>query len=144
MYVREKFIAIKQFIKSSKSEIILMAGVILVSFISFAAGRLSAPNPTKQPITISDQQAPHNNKLYTGQAFIAENSAFQHSTSTQTSQQKSQQTQDKFVASKNSSKYHLPNCPGAKRIAEHNKIWFSSKEEAESLGYEPASNCPGL
>lgn len=50
----------------------------------------------------------------------------------------------KFVASKNSNKYHLPTCVGAKRIAEHNKIWFNSKEEAESLGYTPASNCPGL
>lgn len=124
---------VKQFIKSNESEITLLVGVILISLISFAAGRLATPTPQKQVIFVSDQQA-----------FIAEHSAFQHSTSTETLQEKSQQKQDTFVASKNSTKYHLPNCPGAQRIAEHNKIWFSSKEEAEFLGYEPASNCPGL
>lgn len=49
-----------------------------------------------------------------------------------------------YVGSKNSDKYHLPDCPGASRIKEENKIWFSSEEEAESLGYTPASNCDGL
>jgi hypothetical protein len=53
-------------------------------------------------------------------------------------------TEKAFVASKTGKKYHLTTCPGAKQIAEKNKIWFSSAVEAQKLGYSPATNCPGL
>jgi hypothetical protein len=49
-----------------------------------------------------------------------------------------------YVASKNGTKYHLPNCPGVKQMSEQNKLYFSSKNEAEAAGYTPAANCPGL
>lgn len=49
-----------------------------------------------------------------------------------------------YVASKNSNKYHLPWCSGAQSISEANKIWFSTKEEAEEAGYQPAGNCKGI
>jgi len=49
-----------------------------------------------------------------------------------------------FVGSKNSDKYHFPWCSGALRIKEENKVWFSSREEAEMAGYTPAANCKGL
>lgn len=49
-----------------------------------------------------------------------------------------------YVASKNGKVFHLPWCPGAKRIKEENKIWFSSKEEALALGLKPAANCDGI
>lgn len=48
------------------------------------------------------------------------------------------------VGSKNGTKYHLLNCPGAKQIAEKNLVSFSSVAEAEAAGYSPAANCPGL
>ncbi len=41
----------------------------------------------------------------------------------------------KYVGSKNSDKYHLPDSGTAKNIKEENKVCFSSKEEAESKGY---------
>ena len=49
-----------------------------------------------------------------------------------------------YVGSKTGKKFHLVTCSGAKRIKDSNKIWFASVEEALKLGYEPASNCPGL
>lgn len=49
-----------------------------------------------------------------------------------------------YVASKNGTKYYLPTCGSAKRIKEENKVWFSTKGEAEAAGYGPAANCPGL
>lgn len=127
---------IKQFVKSNESEIVLALGVILISLISFAAGRLLAPSPVKQAIYVEQLQA---------SAFqnIIEEDSMQVS-STNSSNPMRTRKEGKFVASKNSNKFHLPTCIGARRIAEHNKIWFNSKEEAESLGYEPASNCPGL
>jgi len=49
-----------------------------------------------------------------------------------------------YVGSKTGKIYHLPWCSGAKRIKEENKIWFSSKTEAEQSGYAPAGNCKGI
>lgn len=49
-----------------------------------------------------------------------------------------------YVASKKGEVYYLPWCGGVKLIKEENKIWFASKEEAESQGYRPAANCKGI
>lgn len=48
------------------------------------------------------------------------------------------------VASKNGTKYYLPWCGSAQKIAEKNKVFFASALEAERAGYEKASNCKGL
>ena len=48
------------------------------------------------------------------------------------------------VGSKSGTKYHLPNCPGAKRIKPGNLVIFESIAKAEAAGYTPAANCPGL
>ncbi|NQU99696.1 MAG: hypothetical protein HQ538_03075 [Parcubacteria group bacterium] len=41
----------------------------------------------------------------------------------------------KYVGSKNSDKYHPLDSGSAKRIKEENKVYFKSKEDAESKGY---------
>ncbi len=46
-----------------------------------------------------------------------------------------------YVASKNGGKYYPQECPAASRITNENRIWFSSKEEAESIGYSMAKSC---
>ena len=48
------------------------------------------------------------------------------------------------VGSKSGTKYHLKDCPGAKRIKPANLITFESIQAAKAAGYTPASNCPGL
>lgn len=53
-------------------------------------------------------------------------------------------SQQKFVASKNGTRYYLPTCSGVKRIKEENKIWFATADEARARGLTPAINCPGL
>ena len=118
----------KQLIKSNESELILALGVISISFISFSAGRLMAPGIGKQPITVE----------------YLNSSTFQTIINGGPLQALGERTAGEFVASKNSTKYHLPDCRGAARIAEHNKIWFNSREEAESVGYAPAAYCQGL
>jgi len=49
-----------------------------------------------------------------------------------------------YVASKNGTKYYLPFCGSVKNIKEENKVWFSTKAEAEARGFQPAANCPGI
>ena len=48
----------------------------------------------------------------------------------------------KLMGSRNGTKYYFPWC--GSNIAEKNKIWFNSEEEAKAKGYEPAANCKGL
>ena len=45
------------------------------------------------------------------------------------------------VASKSGTKYYLPRCTGAGRIADANKIWFVSASAAQEAGYTLAANC---
>lgn len=49
-----------------------------------------------------------------------------------------------IVASRSGSTYHYPWCAGAQQIAEQNKRWFKSEEEARKAGYKAAKNCKGL
>ena len=49
-----------------------------------------------------------------------------------------------FIASKNGTKYHLVDCPGAKQIKSTNRIIFASTQKAEAAGYTKAANCPKL
>ncbi len=46
-----------------------------------------------------------------------------------------------IVASKSGSRYYFVWCSGATRISEKNKVYFSSKEDAEKKGYTLASGC---
>jgi micrococcal nuclease len=46
-----------------------------------------------------------------------------------------------LVGSKNSDKYHQPDCQWSKRIKEENKVCFDSPEHAEAQGYQPAKCC---
>ncbi|KKS37866.1 MAG: hypothetical protein A3G49_02005 [Candidatus Sungbacteria bacterium RIFCSPLOWO2_12_FULL_41_11] len=126
---------IKSWLESNQKDLFLAATIILVSIISFGFGRLSAIWPEKQPIRIEKSQLSElselsndgNDKLNPLNQLNSLN-----------------QPNGKYVASKNSTFYHYPWCPGAQKIKEENKIWFQTKEEAESRGYKPAGNCDGL
>ena len=113
-----------------KDDWFIVATIILVALISFGIGRLTTPKT--EPILIKNLE-----KASVGDLIIEQSSSVPTGVGT---------TEDKgqVVGSKNSDKYHLPDCPGAKQISEQNKIWFASIAEAEKAGYKPAANCPGL
>lgn len=46
-----------------------------------------------------------------------------------------------YVASKNGKMFYPSGCSSASRIKEENQIWFSTREEAISSGYELSSTC---
>lgn len=49
--------------------------------------------------------------------------------------------EQEYVASKNSTVFHYPDCKWAQRIKEENKIWFKTREEALKKGYTPCKVC---
>jgi hypothetical protein len=120
----------KNLVKNNSSDIFIVLTVILVALISFGIGRLSTPKA--EPILIKNLEQASVEQL------TGEQSAGATENETKTNYQ------GKVVGSKNSDKYHLPECPGAKQISEQNKVWFDSIEAAGKAGYKPAGNCPGL
>lgn len=120
-------------IKPIENDVILVIVIILVALISFGLGRLSKIRENKMPITIENAVSNISEAVEAGgeRAIVGRPMSDTNS-------------EKLYVASKSGTKYHYPWCPGALNIKEENKIWFSSKEEAEKSGYAPARNCKGL
>lgn len=47
-----------------------------------------------------------------------------------------------IIGNSNSKKYHRPDCAGYRDMAEKNRVFFKTVEEAEAAGYKRAGNCP--
>jgi len=128
--------------------------IVFVGVISFGLGRLSVSSPgvSHDRLVSSVREAAASSREKTeANPPISPTPQSQKSTAAAALEKGSavaaQQTptgEKKYVGSKNGTKYHLPWCSGAARIAEENKVWFSSKEEAEAAGYTPAANCKGI
>lgn len=119
-----------QMIKSHQYDIFFGVCIFLISAISYNLGKLNS-NP-KTTIKISSG------------SDVFQASAIQSINSSDLLATPIFKPKDlRVIASKNSTtkKYHYLWCPGAKKIKEENKIWFSSSQEAESGGYTLAGNC---
>lgn len=124
---------LSQFKKLINPDTFIILVVILVALIAFGIGRLSAPKG--EPVLIKGLEQASVEEIG-GQPASAEATAGEGEIQ--------RDYEGKVVGSKNSDKYHLPDCPGAKQISEQNKVWFDSIADAEKAGYKPAGNCPGL
>jgi endonuclease YncB( thermonuclease family)/methylphosphotriester-DNA--protein-cysteine methyltransferase len=47
-----------------------------------------------------------------------------------------------IIGNKTNKKYHRPDCPGYRDMAERNRVFFKSVSEAEAAGFKRAGNCP--
>ena len=124
-----------------RDDIVIVIVIVLVGFGGFGLGRLSKIEEGRGPAILDygKSETPNTRaKLGTGQA----NSKLQNSNSQTATVITAKEKL--YVASVKGSRYHFPWCSGAGRIKEENKLWFSSKEEAEKAGYTPAKNCKGL
>ncbi|MBI2669625.1 MAG: hypothetical protein HYX20_00540 [Candidatus Yanofskybacteria bacterium] len=122
-----------KFVKQYQSDIILAIAIVLISITAFNLGKISAYQQKKTPITITEpenklqdlgsSQKQKNNPLNTKPSALNPNSP--------------------VVASKNSTSkiYHFPWCPSVSKIADKNKLTFSTEAAAISAGYTLAGNC---
>lgn len=133
--LKDSFNKIKAWLKDNEKDLFIAITIIAVALIGFGLGRLSHLAEKKMPIRVeyfatSSQEAAVSGSINSERQNL--DVAIQG------------QSEKIFVASKNGKNYHYPWCSGAQRIKEENKIWFSSREEAEGKGYAPAANCKGL
>jgi hypothetical protein len=120
------------FYKGFFEESVQLLVLVSVALGAFACGRLSIIEKRSSPVVIENLFARQNNSSISSQKQgIGESEEGRVTPSSPGS----------VVASKNSDRYHLPWCSGAKTIKEENKIWFASEEKAIAAGYTKAGNC---
>lgn len=134
------WLKIKDFFIKYEYKIILILGFVLVAAISFEAGVIKGKEFKEKPLVIESP------------AF-AENSSQKDKNIAPEDQKSPLEGQNgqgspnmpasdcAYLGSKNSNKYHLPNCRWAKNIKPENIACFKDKIDAESKGYLPDKNC---
>jgi len=122
---------IKQFWEGEKrKDILIIAIVILVGLASFELGRLSKQNESSGiKIEYPTEEA---------NAFSAMNSLRE---SNKNSANSSRADGRNFFASSRGSKYYPITCSAGKTIRIENRVYFTTKAEAEKAGYELSSSC---
>ncbi len=112
-----------------KPDVLIVAVIIATGAGAFELGRLSVLQPTLGDTT------------HTPAAVVKSVTSTNTPSVSKAQNPKPQVVSGTYVASKSGSKYYLPSCGGAERIKDENKVWFATKEEAETAGYTPAANC---
>ena|SRR3989344_2511299 len=106
--------------------------ITLTALLSFGLGRLSIVGD-REPIRIEYDTAISNDE------FLISNQT--PNTKSQTASAINAVSSGEVVTSKNGSKYHYPDCPGAKQIKAENRLVFPSAAAAQAAGYALAANC---
>ena len=123
--------------------------IILVGLSSFGLGRLSAIDEKREPIIVEGGMEIVETAPPTASVGGAPNQSASVASSVKGPMSIAKGSDSaplaaggKLMGSRNGTKYYFPWC--GSNIAEKNKIWFNSEEEAKAKGYEPAANCKGL
>ncbi len=111
--------------------------LVLIAVASFGLGRQSVTldNKSEKPLISTSNLAP---------AAVIEAVSPASTTKTSIETESLLTKPIAVVGSKNGTKYHLPDCSGAKRIKPENLISFETTAAAQAAGYSAAANCPGL
>jgi hypothetical protein len=135
-----------------EKDLFLTLTVIVVAVGAFGLGRLSATTNTQEPVRIEQVDLDKTTMVVTTErsGVVSDQvpkvnlTASVGNLTAEAQPVNSLANTSKVVVSKNGTKYHLPECSGAKQIKEENKVWFNSIAEAQKAGYTAAANCPGL
>jgi hypothetical protein len=119
--------------------------VILVALISFRAGELKERENQSSDIKISINEG--TNLTEEEKKLLALGTAVQRKGLADETQVLGENKTVKsiencnFIGSKNSDKYHTPDCHWSEKIKEENRVCFETIEEAKEKGYQAAGCC---
>jgi hypothetical protein len=119
---------------ADRRDVFAFCAIFLAGTGGYLLGRLDPLNPAPRAVEIRVGE----------RAFATTTRPAAAATTTVPIQAPMEKPAGKYVASKSGKKYYVPSCSGAKSISEANKIWFSTKDEAEKAGYAPATTCKGI
>lgn len=119
---------VQQGLQSEKGkDILVIIIVILVGLGSFELGRLSKENSAASGLKI---EYPNQTEEQTTSLVLPEKNFSTASPSDKN-----------FFASSRGTKYYSIGCSAGKTIKQANRIYFATREEAETAGYELSSAC---
>ncbi len=122
---------IKLFLQSEQGkDIMVVLIIILVGLGSFELGRMSKESP-QSGIRV---QAPTTGKAQAASTGLVANSNKKVLAATNPEGKT-------FFASNRGTKYYPVDCSAGQTIKQENRIYFTTKEEAERAGYELSSSC---
>ena len=144
--IRPKIAKIKKIFYKNEDKIILTIGFVFIALISFGLGKISNYSLNNPPLEINDSQVDFVENFLktenkTNQGKVLSDVSETVVSTNKNSSNKNDKKEKQLVGSVKSKKYHLPDCSNVKRIKPENQIWFSSVEEAEKQGYQPAKCC---
>ena len=144
--IRPKIVKIKKIFYKNEDKIILTIGFVLIALISFGFGKISNYSFNSPPLEINGSQVDFVENFLKTENKRSEGKVLSDTSKTavsanKNSSDKNDKKEKQLVGSVNGKKYHLLDCHNVKRIKPENQIWFSSAEEAEKQGYEPAKCC---
>ena len=138
----EKFQKIRIFWEKYENKVVLGVGLFLVAIISFEAGVLQGHKFEQQALVIEKTPNAQVASISgeNGDVLGAQSPDLKaQNIKTESGANDSQKCL--FVGSKNSDKFHKPDCRWAKNIKPENLVCFKSEEEAKSRGYVGDKNC---
>lgn len=121
---------IKEVVKKYQKEITFFAAIILLISLSFALGIIIGGKIIQRPPIIIEKE------LFGNWDDILENKNEALFSVSQTTKENAF-----FVASSRGKYYYPINCHLANNLKEENRIYFSTKEEAENRGYIYNTRC---
>lgn len=126
---------IKYFIESEKGkDILTIVIIILVGLVSFELGRLSIQKPLNGiKINSSSQTASAIGQYDSNTANISSNEVNVPEIADITGKE--------YFGSKRGKKYYTLDCSSGKSIKKENRIYFSTTNEAEQVGYTISTSC---
>ena len=125
-------------------KLLIILAIILTSLVSFNAGQTYEKSIKSTPISmiINEKKGEDSQKI---EEIKALGEAMERKGVEMPANQNTEETPEKkncaFVGSKNSDKYHLPDCRWAKNIKPENLVCFFDENDAKSKGYLPDKNC---
>lgn len=129
---------IKSFLESRQGkDIFIIMIIVLVGLSSFELGRLSK-NTSNSGIKI---EYPKKEDTQTANILNSMPNLSSNSLNSGVSSKKEVKTEGSYFASKIGHKYYSISCSAGKNIKLENRIYFSTKTEAEKAGYALSSSC---
>jgi len=137
---------IKQFVESEQGkDILVVLIVILVGLGSFGLGRLSKESKNSGiKIEYGDQNLTQEASVISAtesSSFLPARNASQNDAGGPNTKKEQNSSGKNFFASSRGSKYYSLGCSAGKSLKQENRIYFTTKEEAERAGYELSSSC---
>lgn len=128
-----KYFINEKILSEKGKDILVVIIVILVGLASFELGRLSKSTPAGLKIEYPSQSGIQEANT------ISVNSVVGLPNGNPTTELNS--VTKKFFASNRGSKYYSIGCSAGKTIKQENRVYFSTREEAEKAGYVLSTSC---